>query len=950
MKHIINKLSALILMLMCVSATVQAEIVHHEVCQPTLTSRGFTRECWEDTETGKIYADAARTQELVDEELAKAVTYMLLRENPIVSTSEFSQPQIENVHGVTLRWVAMTSYYYYSFNDYYKTPRYVEFKVAADNVSDARLVWRAYKPESQGANIVKIYVNGTEKFSKNFGYDDKVDYIFVLPLPELKKGDVVMFETVQTSKPWNSGQGAVFGAALEYLGKFANDDKIPPLVYHEERTPTLSERGYTRECWEDTSTGKLYADPVCVYECDATECIYTKSPYNPVKSINGFNQSEKETEADFTMNWAGVTTYSKRDRSTRWIEFTPITGNSERVVNARVLWFRNLMSLHYGTYTVVISVNGKERYRKDQNNGEEYEGFLAAPLPDVKKGDIVRFSVTQNSGGDWAGGPTFKACLEYNIVPCTHDYPASSPVCSLCGYVKQHEHTYNETETCSLCGYIDPTYTVMSGYVGNAKTEDIKWVLNKYNVLTYTGTGEMEDFIKAHNEWRNDYKNVITKVVIGEGITKIGAGNWPDGYFNYMSNLTEVSLPSTLKEIGWMAFASEGRELTSITFPDGLETIGYEAFSQSYLESVVIPASVTKIAGKAFYNNAIKSITLNGATTIGSEAFERNGCENIYLMSNKEVSAADDAFFDYTINNATLHVNNSLLRWAKATSPWNRFGTILPLNDYNVEYTDAEGNKNVENFDIEASNNTFTLTDGCKQLAICEDIPLQTLTYTRSFSAANTWQALYVPFEMEYSDWKDNFDVAAISNFHEYTDENGVTESIELEVRYVKGGKLRANTPYLIRAKAAGVQTIVLNDATLIATKVKSIDCSSTERKYTFTGTYDAIDKLKTKDYIFMSGGRLSKANNDTDILKSMRWYLTIEDYFSVTGNAVPALAKPMMIRMIDDDETTDIENISVVSSPLNAKASGIFSITGAKLTKLQRGINIVNGKKIVVK
>lgn len=843
----------------------ESDIVHHITCAPTLTSRGFTRECWENKITGQIYADADLTQEIVDKNLAQAVTYLPLRENPSGNISEFYKSNYDRMFDVDMYWNAFCEYKYEQDN-IQSTPRYAEFKVTADNVSSARLV--LYKNQQarentngSGAYVVKVYVNNVGKYYKEIPSSDGIvhssEAIYVVPLLGLKKGDIVKFQVVQT---YRALYGDYLRASLEYIGKFENDDY---LVYQPIQEPTLGNFGVTRDFWKNTKTDKYYTNAACYEEIDVfnIEKIirYLKLPESPIVETNGFNESQYGNIRDVDFNWAGVTKYGQGLNSTpRWVKFkASTTKENHKIVNARLVWDKELADYYdYGKYSIDIYVNEKKVYNKTPGRFESFEGLSFKRLPDLKKDDIVRFEVKQSDKGK-IDGSTFYATLEYNVVPCTeHEYPVGSAVCSLCGYVKPHEHTYNETEICSQCGYVDPLYyIVMPGNVGKVNAEDIKWELNRYNVLTYTGTGEMEDFNADHNEWRNENKNVVTKLVIGEGITKIGDSG-TNGYFDQMSNLADV-----------------------------------------------------------------------------------------YLMGDQKVSAANDAFDD-DVNNVTLHVDKSLLRWANATSPWNRFGTILPLDNTNIKYIDASDNTQGVYLNPKASDNAFTLTDGCKQLAIYEDIPMQTLTYKRNFSAANTWQALYVPFEMEYNDWADNFDVAAISNFHEYTN-NGVTESIELEVRYVKSGKLRANTPYLIRAKEAGVQEIVLNDVTLMATESKSIDCSSTERIYTFTGTYDAIDKLQSKDYIFLSGGRLSKSGNDTDVLKPMRWYLTIKNYFSVTGDATYALAKSMRIRLIDDDETTDIMQLE---NGEWKNSTDIYNLNGMRLSKPQKGINIINGKKIIVK
>ena len=63
-------------------------------------------------------------------------------------------------------------------------------------------------------------------------------------------------------------------------------------------------------------------------------------------------------------------------------------------------------------------------------------------------------------------------------------------------------------------------------------------------VLTITGTGKMDDF-SGDAPWV-DYKEDIQKVVIGDGITYIGAR----AFYDY-DNLTEVAFGSDIYEITW---------------------------------------------------------------------------------------------------------------------------------------------------------------------------------------------------------------------------------------------------------------------------------------------------------------------------------------------------------------------------------------------------------------
>lgn len=77
-----KKLLLTFLAAMCCTAMMQAEIVYHAKCEPT-RQRGFTQDCWEDTETGKIYSDQACTNELNS---AKVVQYSKHANGPVITS------------------------------------------------------------------------------------------------------------------------------------------------------------------------------------------------------------------------------------------------------------------------------------------------------------------------------------------------------------------------------------------------------------------------------------------------------------------------------------------------------------------------------------------------------------------------------------------------------------------------------------------------------------------------------------------------------------------------------------------------------------------------------------------------------------------------------------------------------------------------------------------------
>ena len=152
-------------------------------------------------------------------------------------------------------------------------------------------------------------------------------------------------------------------------------------------------------------------------------------------------------------------------------------------------------------------------------------------------------------------------------------------------------------------------------------------------VLTITGSGEMMDFecpsMSVTVPW-GDFKSNITSVVIGSGITSIGAY----AFYNY-----------------------NDCQITSITLPTGLEKIGERAFMRTCISSIAIPNTVIEIGSMAFREceNLSTVILPNSVTTLGSSCF--SGCDNLVSvsLSNSITSISASAFKDCeSLKNITI--------------------------------------------------------------------------------------------------------------------------------------------------------------------------------------------------------------------------------------------------------------------------------------------------------
>lgn len=340
------------------------------------------------------------------------------------------------------------------------------------------------------------------------------------------------------------------------------------------------------------------------------------------------------------------------------------------------------------------------------------------------------------------------------------------------------------------------------------------------------------------------------------------------------------------------------------------------------ITATAIDGSGVKATCKIIVSNGIikaESVTLNTTNT------------TIALGSTKTLTATvlpEDA----TMRTVTWKSSNTDV----ATVDENGVVTTVGAGTATITATAADGKGAYAECKVNVIYNTITLTDASSSYSNATEATANTIKYTRTFNSTN-WQALYVPFSMKYSDWSNDFEVAAINNVHQYDDDdNGIFDRTELEIVKVKSGSLKANTPYLIKPKTTGTKTITINNATLKKTEVNSIYCASVNTMYTFTGTYNTISgaTMISNGYYGMGGGELVQAEDNDASLGAFRWYLKIEN--KEEGSYAPG---KITVLCLDDEMATGIdENVIDVEN----KVVGIYDANGRKLNEMRNGLNIV--------
>ena len=311
----------------------------------------------------------------------------------------------------------------------------------------------------------------------------------------------------------------------------------------------------------------------------------------------------------------------------------------------------------------------------------------------------------------------------------------------------------------------------------------------------------------------------------------------------------------------------------------------------------------------------------------------------VYQGAKVKVKAPSDYCIDYVVFNGS-NINNITSNIESVSNGvWNGRAK-------EVTFSFNEINNKIDNIIVGYSVSKHNLIDGnaYSQNKVYSD---QDIYYTRIFNNTK-WQSLYIPFSMSYSDWKNDFEVAYINNLRQIDkNDDGVIDETIMDIVKIKNGSLIPNTPYLIRAKTTGEKTISVANTTLYTAVQKSIDCSTTLAKYTFTGTYNTISasRLIANNYYAMGGGSLVITDGTSD-LKPYRWYMNIESRSPMYN--VSNAAKGISINVVgEEDEVTGIEQVQVANDN-----SPVYDLNGRIVNEngLKAGVYIKNGKKIVIK
>ena len=289
---------------------------HHEIRAATCNAVGYSQECWEDTNSGRIYTEAACLHEL---NAAAVVSYIPSAADPTYLINQgdvtgWTQEVNQTYDGVNFGYAAVKVFEDYDgTNDNYGPDEWVSFKVAEANAQNARLKWswtRDGAKEQRGR-----YGRCTIIYKVNDGAETEITLpstpfevspdVYALNLGNLSKDDVVEFHIRDYYTTISAPCEVTWAVTLEYVsghdvqhvdamaatctekGNYENwyctkcdkhfadaecttvmtDWEIPALghttEYRAQKAATCTEDGYTVNHWHCTVCGRNYADEAC---------------------------------------------------------------------------------------------------------------------------------------------------------------------------------------------------------------------------------------------------------------------------------------------------------------------------------------------------------------------------------------------------------------------------------------------------------------------------------------------------------------------------------------------------------------------------------------------------------------------------------------------------------------------------------------------------------------
>lgn len=209
---------------------------------------------------------------------------------------------------------------------------------------------------------------------------------------------------------------------------------------------------------------------------------------------------------------------------------------------------------------------------------------------------------------------------------------------------------------------------------------------------------------------------------------------------------------------------------------------------------------------------------------------------------------------------------------------------------------------------------------------------------------ANEWSTICLPFAMSEAQAKAAFgsDVQ-LADFTgwETTEYDASDNALSIDVTFSSVTAIEANHPYVIKVSSAVTEFTV--DGVDIAPEddpAVSVGKKSKGTLGSFTGSY--VPTLIDEECLFLNSNKFWYSTGKTN-MKGYRGYFYFQDVLAAYSASAPVKMKFTL------DGTTGIEDVQSFNGS-NIQDGEIYDLAGRRVEKAEKGIYIINNKKVLVK
>ena len=478
------------------------------------------------------------------------------------------------------------------------------------------------------------------------------------------------------------------------------------------------------------------------------------------------------------------------------------------------------------------------------------------------------------------------------------------------------------------------------------------------NNMTITSFNELQYFTGLTEINDHAFRNTIalTSVIIPENVTRIGNdafGRWTEG----TSNLVSVQLPDGLIEIGEDAFWSCNK-LKNINIPTNLRSIGDGAFHYTAIESLILPEGFLSIGnGACNYCNSLESIYIPSTVTHivdGSVDCTFGGCEVLHSI----VVAENNPVYD-SRNNCNALIESSTNRLIRGSNQ-----TIIPSGIVSIE-RQAFDFSNISQINIPSTVTTMCdyAFGGCQYLKMVKvnsetPITITSDVFSSDFRGGSNIHSitLYVP-----NGCKAAYEAADCWNeFKEIIETNTVNVGSTGFATYCSPNALDFSGVSGIKAYVAsdfdsGTNTLTLTRVTevpageglYIVGTAGSYEIPETTTDAVYSNLMKGVTRATTISPTDGSNTNLILSNGSHGV-----GFYTLSAEGELAGGKAylqlptASVAGVKALNLVFDDDATGIDFNPVLSKEERV----IYNIAGQRVSKAQKGLYIIDGKKVFIK